>query len=255
MEFPFLKKRVFVFLCILGFIFSLNIFQKQVKGFFYDISMPLQSFLWNAGNNSANLFSDKKNQSLEQENLSLKARVAELQDVQKENDQLREALQMGIQKEFYTVSAYLIGKDPSEDIVIINKGLRDGLAKGMSVITPSKVVVGKIVEVLRDSSRVMLISDAKSSFDAAIQNKDILGLVRGKGRFSTLFDLIPKDKIPLQGDVVITTFLGGIFPKNLLVGSIESVEKNDTQPFQSALIKPFFDMNSASLVFVITQNQ
>lgn len=263
MKFPSLKNKILVVLLVLAIIFFLNVFQKPVRGFFYFISSPFQSFLWEKGSGTSDFFSSlfensylkQANRDLEAQNYAFRAKLVELQSVQNENSQLRQALGLGFTKDFQTVSAHMVGKNPTEDIITITKGKDAGLAQGMPVITSSKVLVGKIVEVFGTVSNVMLVSDVKSSFDVKINDKEISGLLKGQGRFSALLDLIPKGSNPAQGDVVVTTSMGGIFPKNLLVGSIKTVKTNDIEPFQSAIVAPFFNMNSGQILFVIIQGQ
>ena len=250
MRFPSFKNKIVVFALIIAFIFLLNLFQKQVKGFFYSISSPIQSVLWQRGNA---LFHEQKNEQVKEENYLLRAKVLELEALQKEDEQLRQAFGLGIQKDFQITPAHIVGKDVFEDIITIDKGKNDGLKKDMPVITPGKVLAGKIIEVLNNVSQVMLVSNAKSSFDAAIPEKQINGLLKGKGKFFAMLDLVDKNKNLVQGDVVTTTRLSGMFPQNLLVGTVKDVKKNDLVSFQSATVVPFFDINATAILFVITQ--
>ena len=259
MRFPSFKNKAVVVLLVLAFIFFLNIFQKQIKGFFYSVSSPFQSFLWQKGSGVSNFVSSlfsgsslkEENAKLQQENSLLQAKVIELQTAQKEDEQLKQAFGLGIQKDFQLVPTYIIGKGIGEGIITIDKGKNDGLQKDMPVITPGKVLAGKIVEVFDGVSKVMLIFNEKSSFDAGIKDKQITGLLKGKGKFLATLDLIDKDKNPVEGDLVITTRLGGMFPPNLLVGTVKNIKKNDLVSFQSAEVAPLFDINGSSILFVI----
>ncbi len=263
MRFPSFKNKVIAIFFIVAILISSNVFKNEIKGFFYFISSPLQSFLWKQGGGVSQFFSSffttaylkQTTDFLRAENYSLKAQLVQLQGIEKENEQLRQALALGIRKDFAVELVNIVGKDPTEDTIIIDRGKNIGLAPTMPVITPSKVLVGKIVEVFDAVSKVELISNKKSSFEVRIPSKSITGLLRGQGSSRILFDLIPKDKDIAQGDVVVTTNLGGIFPENLLVGSVTSIEKNDVEPFQKASLTPFFDLNSSNIVFVITKKE
>ncbi len=259
MRFPSFKNKIVGILLIVAFIFPLNVFQKQIKGFFYSASLPFQSFLWGKGSGVSDFFSSmfsgnalkQENNQLKEKTFALEAKVIELENISKENGQLRQAFDLGIQKDFQIIPAHIIGKNIGEDVITIDKGANDGLQKDMPVITPGKVLAGKIVEVFDGVSKVMLIWDEKSAFDAAVQNKQITGLLKGKGKFLATLDLIDKDKNPVEGDMVVTTRLGNMFPANLLVGTVKSIKKNDLVSFQSAEVLPLFDINASSILFVI----
>jgi rod shape-determining protein MreC len=99
----------------------------------------------------------------------------------------------------------------------------------------------------------MLISNEKSSLDAKIQEKDAFGLIKGKGNSKIWLDLVPHDKEISQGDLIVTSSLGGIFPSGLLIGEIAEIRKDDTEPFQQAEIKSKFNLKEINLLFVITE--
>jgi len=152
----------------------------------------------------------------------------------------------------------IIGKDVSRDFILIDQGSEDGISKEMPVITEEKVLVGKISEVYDNFSKVMLISNKEISFDAeTLSQKEpgsfCSGIIKGQGNFKVLFDLIPKEAAVFQGDVVLTSALGGIFPKGFLVGEIKEVKKNDLEPFQQAEIEPFFNLSRAEILFVVLE--
>jgi len=136
---------------------------------------------------------------------------------------------------------------------LINKGSEDGILEKMPVITQQKSLVGKISEVYKNFSKVMLVSNKKCAFDAKIQEKNISGLVKGKGNFKILLDFVPQNEKISQEDIVITSSLGGLFPAGLLVGQIEEVKKSDIEPFQQVKIKPIFNIKEINFLFVITE--
>ena len=161
-------------------ILSLNFFQKEVKGFFYAVSSPLQRSFWVAGNEVsdflAGIFSA---QSLKREavylklqNQSLLAENVSFRELGRENETLRKALDLGLQEEFRLEIAEIIGKDIGQDSLLISVGLKDGVGEDMAVITSEKVLLGRIVEVYENFSRVELISS--TSFWLVISSDFIL---------------------------------------------------------------------------------
>ncbi|GAG43041.1 unnamed protein product, partial [marine sediment metagenome] len=170
--------------------------------------------------------------NLKFENQALLSQIVTLKELENENKTLREALKIGLEKDFKLILSQIIGKDISQDFILVDKGEKDGVSEGVPVITQQKVLVGKICEVYESFSKVMLISNKKSSFDVKILDKDISGVIKGKGDFKILLDLVPRDKEIFNGDTVISSSMGGIFPSGLLVGRIKEIKKSDVDPFQ-----------------------
>jgi len=241
-------------------IFLLNIFSKNVRGFFYSISSPISKVLWEGGDKASDFFEaiikikTLKNEAdeLKLKNQELLAEVITLEKLRKENEILRTALGIELQKDFKLILTQITGKDISQDFILVDKGSDDGISEGMPVITQQKVLLGKVCEVYKNFSKIMLISNRKSSFDVEIKEKDISAIVRGKGNLKVFLDLVPRDKEISQEDIIITTSLGGVFPSGLLVGKITEIKKDDIESLQQAEVKPAFDMKDVNYLFIIT---
>ncbi len=244
-------------------IFLLNIFQTQIKPFFYSVSSPVQKIFWQMGGNASNVFNSfmhiaslKKNMSeLDYKNQDLTAENARLKYSENENITLREALNIGLQNEYKLIFSTITGKDISQDFLTIDKGSDDGVSKNMAVITEHKVVVGRVSEVYKNFSKVILISNKKSSFDGKIQDKDISGIVKGNGNLGITLDLISRDKEISMNDTILTSNLSGIFPFGLVVGNVSNIKKDDVEPFQKVEIKPAFDINQTNALFLISSQK
>lgn len=243
----------------------LNVFQKEVRTFFYSISAPIQKVLWGAGDRVSDFFESlirtgklkSEMDELKLKNQELLSQIAVLKEVENENRVLREALEIELQKDFELIVSRITGKDISQDFILINKGSEDGVSQNMPVITQQKVLLGKISQVYENFSKVMLISNKKSSFDAKILaseegKEDISGVIKGQGNFKILLDLLPRDKEINQGDIVISSWLGGVFPGELLIGEVKKVKKSDIDLFQKAEVEPFFDISQAEILFIIS---
>lgn len=253
------KNRVFLIVVALVFVFALNLFSGNVRGFFVGVFSPVQGFFWDLGQTTSHFFSGLfHSASLQEEAMRLEERTQELlqellslQDIEKENEQLRGALGLGVEKQFHVISSRIIGKDPSQDILLLDKGSRDGVSQGMAVITPTKAAVGKIGEVFETSSRVVLLSHTASSFDAKLVREGVVGVVRGQGSYRVLYDLIPQESAVVPGDIVVSASLGGVFPENLLIGEVKEVRASDEKSFQQATLSLFFDVRKAGPLFII----
>lgn len=236
-----------------------NIYQKEVRNFFYKISEPVQRVFWRAGDRISVFFeaiSEIQNLKKENEELKLKvqellAQLVSLKELKKENQRLREALNIGLGKELDLSLAQVIGKDISEDFILINKGTEDRITKNLPVISEQKILLGKISEVYKNYSKVRLISNKESSFDGKIVGRETLGQVLGKGNFKVLLSLISPEQEINKGDLVETSALGGAFPKGLLVGEIKEVKRSDIQPFYQAEVSPLFNLGKLETVFII----
>jgi len=199
------KKTIFIILGAILIIVVLNFYQKSVRNFFYLISSPIQKLFWRAGDRVSDFFETiAEYKNLKKENEVLQSRITELlaenavlSELKKENETLRTALNLGLEKEFKLTLVQVIGKDISQDSLIIDKGSKDGVKENLPVITSEKILVGRISsgEVYENFSKVALISNKESSFDAKIANSDIEGVVKGKGNFKgflSVFSYISK---------------------------------------------------------------
>jgi rod shape-determining protein MreC len=259
MRFFSLKSKVFGVVAVIALLFTLNIFSSNVRGFFFGVFSPVQGFFWDFGQTSSQFFSGlfhavslkRENIRLQEHMLQLQQELLSLESVRQENEQLRKALALGIEKKFSIISSRIIGKDPSQDILILNKGGADGVQEGMAVITPGQAAVGRIGEVFETASRVVLLSHPASSFDAKIVREGVVGLVQGKGGYEASLDLIPQESKVVPGDIVASASLGGIFPEDLLVGEVKDVKASNEKSFQQANLSLFFDVREAGLLLII----
>lgn len=251
-----LKRRLIVGTVVVLFLLSLNLVSSQVREVATSVSSSAQSSLWGAGN-AVSMFLGGgslriENEILRKENLALLGEVIALQDVKRENEELRHALDLGLAEEFNMVAGEIIGKNLGQDVITIRGGQDKGIEKGMSVITAEKVAVGRVIESFGAFARVQLISAKESRLDARIDQTEITGVIRGQGGQKLVLDLVRQEDEFHVGDVVVTSNLGDIFPENLLIGKVEEIARTGTDPFQKAHVKPFFSLKSAELVFVIT---
>ena len=263
------RKKFLVTAIVIIFIFSLlNLFQNQAQSLFYLVSSPIQRFLWQSGEKMSSFVDsflrcgklERENQKLKIKNEELNQKLMLLHSLEEENKMLRESLNIGIEKDFALSMVDVVEKDVSQGSILINKGSKDGILKGMPVITAQKILVGRVKDVYSNFSRVDLISNKKISFNAVVgierdnqgKNNEIMGIVKGNGHLGMFMDFIPLKRNIFPGEFVFTSSLGRIFPKNLLVGRIEKVEKRDIESFQKVSVKPVFDIRSLDELFVIT---
>jgi len=252
--------KVFVFVVIILIAFGLLVFQNGLKCFFYSKSESLQDRLWCFGESFSSFIDGatngreirRENEELAKENEILLSRLVSFDQLQEENNKLRRALDLNLTEEFNLILADISSKDVSFDSFIIDKGIEDGITAGSVVISEEKVLLGKITEVYKKTARVILISNKEASFPVEIMDKDIVAIAKGKENYRVSLEEVPQEKELTEGDLVVTTSLGGDFPKGLLVGKITNIKKNDIDSFQSSDLDPFFDIGKTRSVFIIT---
>ena len=197
---------------------------------------------------------------LQRENVVLKQRMAELQ---KENHQMKEMalanerlyklLQFREKISPSVTAAEVIGQDPSSwfKSVTINKGEKDGVRTGMAVISPEGVV-GQILKTAPHYSTVLLITDYNSAIDSIIQRTRAKAIVEGKGENRCQLKYLLRTEEVIVGDSVVTSGLGGNFPKGLMLGEVRKVDKKGHGVFQYAELVPSIDLTKLEEVLVIT---
>jgi len=258
----FSKKNltIAVSLIILFFLtFNFILQPEGLKNFFYKSSSGVQRSFWEKSQ-AAIAFSKsyffswqlgEENQKLASENQQLASKVAELDSLTRENDSLRQALDLGLKEKFVLSPCQLVSKESSGDFVIINAGKNQGIMPDQIVITQDGVLVGRVDQTYDDFSRVMLVSDSKSAVDVEVQGKGFYALAKGQGGLKISLDLVDKDKDIKEGDLIITSALGGIFPSGIALGKVSRVQKQAAASFLQVDVDPLFKLDSLRYLFVI----
>ena len=199
--------------------------------------------------------------NLDKENRMLKQRIAELQEentrareVKLAFDRLRQLLQFREKNSPSMIGAEVIGQDPSSwfKSVTIDKGERDGVKKGMAVISPAGVI-GQVLKTAPHYTTVLLITDYNSAVDSIVQRTRAKAIVEGKGENRCQLKYLLRTEEVAVGDVVVTSGLAGNFPKGLMVGEIKKVDKKGHGVFQYAELAPSVDLAKLEEVFVIME--
>ncbi len=245
---------------ILFLLLNFTSLSGKIRNVFYIFSSPIQKMFWGVGDNTSGFLESvfkkdelkEENDKLRKENQELLGELITLSEMETENNILRQALDVEFNKEFQFIFTEVIGKDIGEDFILIDKGSEDGVLAGMPVVTPQKIIYGRVDQVDKNFSKIMLITNKQSSFDVKIEGKNIFGLVKGKGNLNLSLERIPTDSEILEGEIIITSMAGGLFPEGLLVGRVKKIEKSDLEPFQKAEITRFFNIGEKGHLFIIT---
>ncbi len=194
-----------------------------------------------------------RNAQLEAEISGLQTQVIQLQQELKDTDVLAALVDFSQSNpESVYKAASVIGRDPSPFLhyIIINVGSNDGVRRGMPVVT-NQGLVGRIDAVIADASRVQLVTDPNSAVNVRLQNADTDALLVGSVTGNLALEMISQDIAVQEGDVVLTSGLGGDYPADLLVGQLINLRKRDYELFQQAAIQSTVDFARLEIVLVI----
>ncbi len=199
--------------------------------------------------------------TLRQENATLKDQVSQLQSELlaarqqlTETDILYALLDYARAKpENKYIAASVIGRDPSPFVkyIIVNHGSDDGILKGMPVVT-QQGLVGKVVAVTATAARVQLITDPGSIINVRLEEASTDGQVVGSVTGDVSLDMVNPGIDLLQGDLILTSGLGGVYPADILIGQVLSPEISENKLFQKASVQPVVDFVNLRAVLIIT---
>jgi rod shape-determining protein MreC len=152
------------------------------------------------------------------------------------------------------LAAEVIGSssDPTSHTLFINRGERDRLRVNLGVIT-SEGIVGKIVEVLPNTSQVLLINDKDSGVGAMFAASRTHGVVKGSGDPEPHMDYVVNDEKVTVGDAIVTSGEDHIFPKDLPIGVVR--EAKPGSPFQVIRVQPAARLDRLEDVIVLLTQQ
>ena len=163
-------------------------------------------------------------------------------------------------RQFDMVAARVIGRESStwSSMVVIDRGTGSGIAEDMPVVTPQGLV-GRVVEAGPNSSKVQLILDPRSSVGTIVQRAEsrVTGIVKGDMDNPTMPQMvnIPKNADVVEGDVVVTSGFGGIYPKGIIVGLVSSLKNDDGGLLKIGVLESAVDFQKLEDVLVITASR
>lgn len=196
----------------------------------------------------------ERNVVLEARLLELEAEVFELRNYRRENEWLREALDFRDEREHDLLVAEVIGRSPSnwESVITVNKGQVHGVASGMAVVTNAGIV-GTVINTSSLTSTALLIVDAQSATGGLVQSSGDLVLIEGgqMDQGSLVAKPLGRDTFVEVGDVIVTSGLSRIYPKNLPIGEVVAVESRQYDLSFAAIVKPFVDFARLEYVLIV----
>lgn len=192
-----------------------------------------------------------ENRRLVGEVARLREENARLQDAAQEAQKLRGLLAFR-QPSFRTVSARVIGRDPSHwfNTLLIDRGRADGVRRNDAAVT-SEGLVGHVIETPGSWARVLLILDPRSAIGVLVGRSRDAGVAEGQGQPLLRVKYLSRDADIQPGDPVVTAGLGEIYPRGLVVGTVVDVSRGEGDLFQEALVRPGADLNHLEEMLIL----
>jgi rod shape-determining protein MreC len=224
------------------------------------VSAPVQSAIrwsidtsWDAIQSYLLLWNTQENnKTLALENRKLLNELASFQEVARENDRLRQLVDFNNPLAGRKVVARVIAQDVSPEfrLLRLNKGADQGVETGMAVVA-LEGVVGRVIRVGRNFSDVLSLLDGSSAIDAILQRNRVRGVIEGQGGQQLAMKYLRRTDPVEEGDIIVSSGIGGLFPKGLTIGKVTSVKKKNFGISQTVEVVPSVDFNRLEEVTII----
>jgi rod shape-determining protein MreC len=196
------------------------------------------------------------NLALLDENRKLLNSIANLREIQQENVRLKKLLHFEEKFSLQSVVARVISKDVSTEFrsIRLNRGENSGIKRNMAVLT-EEGIVGRVFRTTQNTSDVVTLLDSYSAVDAIVERSRARGVVEG------LTDDLCQLKYALRtddiqpGDILISSGLGGIFPKGVTVGMVSKVNRKPYGISQEVEVRPSVDFSKLEEVLVVLNGE
>jgi rod shape-determining protein MreC len=194
----------------------------------------------------------RQNAEMQRQLEEYKQREVHFEEAQQALTRLEGLLDLKRQVALPVIGARIIAYDPTlwSRSAIINQGKAQGVKESLPVLAPQGIV-GRIVEVYPEYSKVMLIVDRKSSADAMVQRTRVRGMLKGKGGNRCALEFVPKSADVQVGDLVLASGLVGLYPKGLVLGKVTAANKKNPGVFQEIEVTPSVDLSTLEEVLVV----
>ena len=202
----------------------------------------------------------RQNEDLRHDNDLLRQQVRTLSETGRENLRLLQLLNLKEHTTYRNIAARVIGRDASNwwKSIQIDRGINDGVRNDMPVVDANGLI-GKTISVSRGEARVLLLVDRNCKVSALLQDTRETGVVSGgESVFKPhcVMTYVNRDAKIKPGEAVITSGLGGIFPKGILIGTVTQARLNkQTGMYQDIDIAPAADFQRLEEVAVILNQE
>lgn len=232
-----------------------------VRGVYQTLTMPVRylgdivaSPVEGLSNIFVNLTADTETLTdLQEKNAELEAEVARLSEYESQADTLTRLLELRNTYNLTSTAASVIANstDSWSATITIDKGSSSGISVGMPV-SSNTGIVGQITEVGLTTSTVRLITDENSGVSAMVQSSRAHGQLVGSADGTLRLTLVRTDQQVSVGDTIITSGLGGTYPRGLPLGTVSNITKTNGAMYYEITVNPLSSLSALENVLVIT---
>ena len=196
---------------------------------------------------------ESENTELREQQLLLSARLQKMQALEAENTRIRDLLESSKRLTDRVLIAEIVAlnQDPYRHQITLNKGARDGVYRGQALVD-AHGVLGQVIEVAPDSSRALLISDPEHGIPVEINRTGLQTIALGRGDGQGLrLPFLPSNADVKEGDLLVSSALGGRFPSGYPVGQIHEVKHTAGEHFMQAHAWPAARLNQGRQALLV----
>lgn len=245
---------IFLFLSILIFGLAKMGYIGGVVSLLETVILPVEKTFYSLKNIVFKDQSDEKLKKLEEENIIFVRKLADFQNIIKENNALKDQFQTSNPKSTNLLPAKIVGG--MQEYLIVDKGKKDNVKNGLAVVFKDNLV-GKVVKVSEKVSRIDIVTNKDFSFTAETSETLAQGIIKGDGEDQVLENVLLSEELKVS-DLVLTKGdldVNGVgFPQGLIAGKIISVDKKPSSLFQSAKVKSLINFKRLEMVFIVINN-
>ncbi|MEK6716028.1 MAG: rod shape-determining protein MreC [candidate division NC10 bacterium] len=194
----------------------------------------------------------EENKGLRRETATQKRRIDQLEEQALETQRLQALLAMRQASRAEFLTARVVGKDATNwfKTILLDRGSLEGVRRNQPVLAPDGLV-GRVVEVTPTSAKVQLLTDPVNAVGGLIQRTRVTGIVSGNLGAGARVRYLPLMADVVVGDQVVTSGMGGVFPKGIPIGRISAVERRSGALFQEASLQPAVDLSRLEEVLIL----
>ncbi|MGN0916529.1 MAG: rod shape-determining protein MreC [Succinivibrio sp.] len=199
----------------------------------------------------------KENERLSNENFLQRADILRLHDLESENQALRQLLNSPVRADTKKLFAEVIDVDPDPYMhrVTVNRGSNSGVYEGMPVITDLGLV-GQVMNVNYSFSRVLVLTDPNCAIPVIDERSSVRAIATGMGAHGEIvINNVPRSSDVQKGDLLLTSGIGGVYPRGYPVAVVSSVGLSESKPFADIRATPLVDTDKMRFVLMFWTNE
>ncbi len=230
-----------------------NFLEKGLRWLAYPVQKNIQRVItWVKGIGESYFFLlgvQEENKALRRQISELRQRNIRLQELMLAEERLKKLEALHLKS---GIVARIVGRDPSSwfKSLLVDKGEKAGVSKDMVAIGADGLV-GRVIDVSAQTAKILIITDPNSAVDVLIQRSRVQGILEGNVEDYCIMKYVPKAEDIQIGDKVLTSGIGGIFPKGLMIGTVRQVDKKRAGIFQYVEVTPAVDFAKLEELLIV----